>query len=151
MSDNAKPADIPVLTFAECLERLYGFKHKRLKSGGILLESVDGSTKVIFPSVQKTLHHGEIREFLEAFDFEPADIEKARIDIIRYDAGLEVPTEYPDEGLLASTKKTLETLNTLSKMSYPRRKQSEETLKWMDDLFRKLDSEREEYKNLKNS
>ena len=144
MSDNAKPADIPVLTFAECLERLYGFKHKCLKSGGILLESVDGSTKVIFPSVQKTLHHGEIREFLEAFDFEPAEIEKARIDIIRYDAGIEVPTEYLDEGILASTKEFLDKLETIP---YPRHKQSEETLKWMEDLFKRLDAEREAYEN----
>ena len=47
MRDEAKPADIPVLTFAECLKKVYHFRYKRLKSDGLQVESPDGSTKVI--------------------------------------------------------------------------------------------------------
>ena len=144
MNDDAKPADIPALTFAECLQKVYHFRYQRLKSGSLLVESADGSTKVIIPSVQKTLHHSEITEFLEAFGFEPDKLRKAKIDIIRYDAGLEIPTQYFDEGILASTKEFLDKLGTIP---YPRHKQSEETLKWMEELFKKLDAEREAYEN----
>ena len=140
MKDEARPADIPVQTFAECLQKAYHFRYKRLKSGGLLVESPDGFTKVIIPCQQNTLHHSEIVELLEAFGFQRDEIEKARIDIIRYDAGLEVPTQHLDEGTLASTKEFLDKLDTIS---YVRHKQSEETLKWMDEFFKKLDAERE--------
>ncbi|MDE2686496.1 MAG: hypothetical protein OXI16_03220 [Chloroflexota bacterium] len=144
MKDEAGQADIPALTFAECLKKVYHFRYKRLKSGGLQVESPDGSTKVIISSGQDRLHHSEITDFLKAFGFEYDDIERARIEIIRYDAGLEVPTQYLNEGMLASTKEFLAKLDTIS---YPRHKQSEETLKWMEDLFKKLDAEREAYEN----
>ena len=147
MSDNAKQANISVQTFAECLEKVYAFKHKRLESGGVRVESPDGMMRVVIPGGKSALHHTEIVEILEAFDFQPAEIEKARVEIIRYDAGLEVSTQYLDEGTLASTKEFLAKLDTLP---YPRHKQSDETLKWMEDLFKRLDSEREAYENQRN-
>lgn len=140
MKDEVKPADIPVQTFAECMEKLHNFSHMRLDSGSVLLKSSDTSTRVIFAYGRNTLGIDEISEILEALDFQPAEIAKINAHLGKKDV---------NSGI--SLKKTLETLDYLSKIPHPRHKQSEETLKWMDELFKRLDAEREEYLKSQNS
>lgn len=140
MKDEAKPAYIPVQTFAECLEKLHNFSYMRLDRGSMLLQSSDTSKKVTFAYGRNTLDIDEISEILEALDFQPAEIAKINAHLVEQDV---------NSGI--SLKKTLETLEELSKIPHPRHKQSEETLKWMDELFKKLDAEREEYMKSQNS
>ena len=140
MKDEARSADVPVLTFAECLQKVYHFRYKRLKSGGLLVESPDGFTKVTIPGQKNTLHHSEVVELLEALGFQPDEIAEINAHLGKQDAISDI-----------SLKKTLETLDVLSKIPHPRHKQSEETLKWIDELFKRLDAEREEYLKSQNS
>lgn len=127
MDNYLKPPGVLTHALAEYLEKRYGFK-RALQEDGMLIADPDLSRKTLIPRGRLLLNDDAVCQALASLAFKPLEIDEIRTDLVRYNPEPVRAMEYA-VWLLDSMPPN------------KKRKMSEETARWMKDLFERLDAE----------
>ena len=84
--------DIPIETLTEYLAER-GFRHERLVSYAISIESPDGMRRAMFDEFLRGISRRDVRELLDWFDFRDSDVNVMMMELIqRTEDGKEYPS-----------------------------------------------------------
>lgn len=126
MDNYLTPPGVLTHALAEYLEKRYGFK-RALQEDGMLIGDPDLSRNTLIMRGRLLLNDDEVCQALASLAFKPSEIDAIRADLVRYNPEPVRAMEYA-VWLLDSMPPN------------KKRKMSEETARWMKDLFERLEA-----------